>query len=72
MRTRRSPRNQEILFRALFRPTEESRPPVDRVAVLERMIADPRHARIRRQLERDLLRERYRRASSAALGRGAR
>lgn len=40
MRTRRSPRNQEILWRALGGQKEATRP-VDKVALAEKALADP-------------------------------
>ena len=55
MRTRRSWRNQNRLFRELFAPPQRSKPTLDeRIALLEQSIARCGNRRTRRQLERDL------------------
>ena len=54
MRTRRSTRNQEILWRALGGKPEAPKP-IDEIAMLEHFIADPfTSPRARRKAERDL------------------
>lgn len=56
MRTRRSWRNQNRLFRELFAPPERPKPTLDeRIACLEQAIAQCANRRTRGQLERDLL-----------------
>jgi hypothetical protein len=55
MRTRRSWRNQNILFRELFAPPQPPKPPLTRqIEIIELAIARCRNQRTRRQLERDL------------------
>lgn len=67
MRTRRSPRNQERLWRELGAPPAP-KPATDPIAALERILARPGiNARTRRQLERDLERARHRAAVRRAL-----
>jgi len=59
MRTRRSPRNQDILFRALFKPpSAKVAEPTDRVSVLKEQLSYPfMSSRTRAMLLRDLARE---------------
>lgn len=67
MRTRRSPRNQEILWKALGGPKTEP-VKVDPIAAAERALADPfLSPRTRRMFERDILRAKQRAAVTAAL-----
>ncbi len=70
MRTRRSPRNQEILWRELGGKRPEL-PPVDEVAALERILAgDGLRIKTRRQLERDLARAKVRRLKKDIRAKG--
>ena len=65
MRTRRSPRNQEILWRALGGP-KPAPVVVDEVAAAERALAQPfLSPRTRRMIERDLIRAKQRAVARA-------
>lgn len=55
MKTRRSPRNQEILFRALFAPAPVSKPETNPLASLERQLANCFGARTRKMIEREIV-----------------
>ena len=67
MRTRTSPRNQEILWRALGGPTAQP-VKVDPVAAAERALAQPfLSPRTRRMFERDLVRAKHKAAVARAL-----
>ena len=69
MRTRRSPRNQEILWRALSGEQSAESARSDTVESIERQLAACTNARTRRQLERDLARAKQRAAVRRALDR---
>lgn len=74
MRTRRSPRNQERLWRllgkALLGPTPPKAEPIDAIAVAERALATPFVGRRTRQmLKRDLARAKAAKARRES-GRG--
>lgn len=62
MRTRTSPRNQEILWRALGGPAPVKHDATS-VESIERQISACTNARTRRQLERDLQSAKIRRAA---------
>lgn len=63
MRTRRSPRNQERLWRALGGEAPAKPAARDRVAVVEEMLLrEDLGPKLRRQLERELQREKIKRA----------
>jgi len=67
MKTRRSPRNQEILWRALGgqRPTAQE---IDPIASIERSMSQPfLSPKTRRMLERDLASAKHRAAIDRAL-----
>lgn len=59
MRTRRSPRNQEILWRALGAPPQ-AKHDATTVESLERQLAACMNARTRRMIERELVKARMR------------
>ena len=66
MRTRRSPRNQERLWRELGGEREKP-PQIDHLRVLERALELCMNKRTRKQIERDIANEKHRRAVRAAL-----
>lgn len=72
MRTRRSTRNQDILFRELFEP--QQKPGSTALEIAEHALATlksnpPINSRTLRQLERDVAREQQRERMRRALGR---
>lgn len=73
MRTRRSPRNQDRLFKALFKPPDEPKPQADEVERLQELLNTPGrilNRRTRGQLERDLKSALHKRAVKRALEGG--
>ena len=64
MRTRRSPRNQEILFRELFKPTTV---PVESVAPVDLSKAFWLSPRAKRQVKRDRIAAAHKAAVKRAL-----